>query len=125
MWVGMVGWQLDLPTACACTVGIAPEAARAWRFCGCPPCPICCSRLALRTCSCTLYPLPPQIEMLTYLAGVTKGPVQKVEILINVITVTFDMNQPTQVGSGRGKSPERRGGMAGLQEAWAGRRAEE
>ncbi|PSC74602.1 Eukaryotic translation initiation factor 3 subunit C [Micractinium conductrix] len=36
------------------------------------------------------------IEMLTYLAGVTKGPVQKVEILINVITVTFDMNQPTQ-----------------------------
>ncbi|KAL4854001.1 Eukaryotic translation initiation factor 3 subunit C [Chlorella vulgaris] len=37
-----------------------------------------------------------QIEMLTYLAGVTRGPVQKVEVLINVITVTFDMNQPTQ-----------------------------
>lgn len=37
-----------------------------------------------------------QIEMLAYLAGVTKGPVQKVEILINIITVTFDMNQPTQ-----------------------------
>ena len=36
------------------------------------------------------------IEMLAYLAGVTKGPVQKVEILINIITVTFDMNQPTQ-----------------------------
>lgn len=34
--------------------------------------------------------------MLAYLAGVTKGPVQKVEILINIITVTFDMNQPTQ-----------------------------
>lgn len=41
---------------------------------------------------------PVQIEMLTYLAGVTKGPVQKLEVLINVITVTFDMNQPTQVG---------------------------
>lgn len=37
-----------------------------------------------------------QIEMLTYLSGVTQGPVQKVEILINIITVTFDMNQPTQ-----------------------------
>ncbi|KAL4433586.1 hypothetical protein ABPG75_000027 [Micractinium tetrahymenae] len=37
-----------------------------------------------------------QIEMLTYLAAVTKGPVQKVEVLINIITVTFDMNQPTQ-----------------------------
>ncbi|KAI7845552.1 hypothetical protein COHA_000843 [Chlorella ohadii] len=37
-----------------------------------------------------------QIEMLTYLSGVTKGPVQKLEVLINVITVTFDMNQPTQ-----------------------------
>lgn len=35
--------------------------------------------------------------MLTYLSGVTKGPVQKLEVLINVITVTFDMNQPTQV----------------------------
>ena len=42
-----------------------------------------------------------QIEMLSFLSGVTKGPVQKVEILINIITVTFDMNQPTQacVGS--------------------------
>ena len=39
-----------------------------------------------------------QIEMLTYLSGVTKGPVQKLEVLINIITVTFDMNQPTQVG---------------------------
>lgn len=35
--------------------------------------------------------------MLTYLSGVAKGPVQRVEVLINVITVTFDMNQPTQV----------------------------
>ena len=40
-----------------------------------------------------------QIEMLTYLAGVTKGPVQKVEVLINIITVTFDMNQPTQAST--------------------------
>lgn len=35
--------------------------------------------------------------MLSYLSGVAKGPVQKVEVLINIITVTFDMNQPTQV----------------------------
>jgi translation initiation factor 3 subunit C len=40
-----------------------------------------------------------QIEMLTYLAGVAKGPVQKVEVLINIITVTFDMNQPTQAST--------------------------
>lgn len=40
-----------------------------------------------------------QIEMLTYLAGVAKGPVQKVEVLINIITVTFDMNQPTQASA--------------------------
>jgi len=46
-----------------------------------------------------------QIEMLTYLAGVTKGPVQKVEILINIITVTFDMNQPTQVRCMPGTTP--------------------
>lgn len=37
-----------------------------------------------------------QIEMLTYLSSVAKGPVQKAEVLINTITVTFDMNQPTQ-----------------------------
>jgi hypothetical protein len=37
--------------------------------------------------------------MLTYLAGVAKGPVQKVEVLINIITVTFDMNQPTQAST--------------------------
>ena len=45
--------------------------------------------------------VPSQIEMLTYLSGVTKGPVQKAEVLINIITVTFDMNQPTQVNACR------------------------
>jgi hypothetical protein len=37
--------------------------------------------------------------MLSYLSAVAKGPVQKVELLINIITVTFDMNQPTQASS--------------------------
>ena len=55
------------------------------------PCSAFCSGLTDLLCSYGM-----QIEMLTYLAGVTKGPVQKVEILINIITVTFDMNQPTQ-----------------------------
>lgn len=36
-----------------------------------------------------------QVEMLAHLAAVARGPVQKVDVLINMITVIFDMNQPT------------------------------
>jgi translation initiation factor 3 subunit C len=36
-----------------------------------------------------------QIEMLSHLATVARGPVQRTEVLINIVTVTFDMNQPT------------------------------
>lgn len=36
-----------------------------------------------------------QIEMLSHLATVARGPVQRTEVLMNIVTVTFDMNQPT------------------------------
>lgn len=35
-----------------------------------------------------------QAEMLSYLAGVARGPAQKLQVLVHLITVTFDMNQP-------------------------------
>lgn len=33
-----------------------------------------------------------QVEMLTYLASVAKGPVQKIEVLIQVVSALFDIN---------------------------------
>lgn len=36
-----------------------------------------------------------QVEMLTYLSGVARGPAQRVEVLVHLLTVVFDMNQPT------------------------------
>lgn len=35
-----------------------------------------------------------QVEMLAYLSGVAKGPAQKIEVLVHLVTVVFDMNQP-------------------------------
>lgn len=35
-----------------------------------------------------------QVEMLGYLAGVAKGPAQRLEVLVHLLTVLFDMNQP-------------------------------
>lgn len=79
----------------ACVGAAAPGSETSSLLDGCPP-----AHLPTR---------PPhrlQIEMLTYLSGVTKGPVQKVEVMINIITVTFDMNQPTQVRRGAGARVE-------------------
>jgi translation initiation factor 3 subunit C len=36
-----------------------------------------------------------QMEMLAYLSGVARGPAQRLEVLVHLITVIFDMNQPT------------------------------
>lgn len=36
-----------------------------------------------------------QVEMLVYLSGVARGPAQRVEVLVHLLTVIFDMNQPT------------------------------
>lgn len=36
-----------------------------------------------------------QVEMLSYLAGVARGPAQRMEVLVHLLTVIFDMNQPT------------------------------
>jgi len=36
-----------------------------------------------------------QVEMLSFLANVARGPAQKIEVLVHKITVIFDMNTPT------------------------------
>ena len=36
-----------------------------------------------------------QVEMLAYLSGVARGPAQRLEVLVHLITVIFDMNHPT------------------------------